>query len=35
MEKLKTMWNGLSKKGKLVSYVLAIILILIIASAVI
>lgn len=35
MEKLKTMWNNLSKKGKLVSYGLAIILILIIANAII
>tara|TARA_R110000765_G_scaffold57064_1_gene112190 strand:- start:860 stop:967 length:108 start_codon:yes stop_codon:yes gene_type:complete len=35
MEKLKTMWNDLSKKGKVVSYVLAIILILIIANAII
>ena len=35
MEKLKTMWSDLSKKGKWAIYVLAVIIILIIVNAVI
>jgi|TARA_R110000824_G_scaffold39631_2_gene119627 flagellar biosynthesis/type III secretory pathway M-ring protein FliF/YscJ len=35
MEKLKTMWNDLSKKGKLFAYALAVIIILVIVNAVI
>ena len=33
MEKLKTMWNDLSKKGKWAAYVLAVVIILVIVNA--
>lgn len=33
MEKLKTMWNDLSKKGKWAAYVLAVVIILVIINA--
>jgi len=33
MEKLKTMWNDLSKKGKWAVYVLAVVIILVIVNA--
>ena len=35
MEKLKTMWNDLSKKGKLFAYVLTVIIILVVVNAII